>query len=209
MSPPPDLCSRLALVGTIAPRPEPTGIELAPVVRDREATDRSRGRDLDRGGCRRSAPALGREIEQPLETVAVGHSHEVDEVAGFGTFEKGEQLVDGELFAGQQRKTGALFDRERSRVATEVNLGPVLAVFHEQPGKARVVDRPLDVETVVEQCLLRSGDKPIDDDGARAEEVEIPSSAVDVASDDEYSATGQGEALNLGQRCDDSRDALL
>ncbi|HVC24900.1 MAG TPA: hypothetical protein VND23_04000 [Acidimicrobiales bacterium] len=51
-----------------------------------------------------AAVLLGREIEQSVEPVAAGHSHEVDEVAGFSAPEEGEQLVDGELLARQQRK---------------------------------------------------------------------------------------------------------
>lgn len=42
---------------------------------------------------------LGRELTKPLETVVWLDLHQIDEVAGFGASEEGEQLVDGELLS--------------------------------------------------------------------------------------------------------------
>lgn len=88
---------------------------------------------------------LGGEIEQPIERVAVGHRHEVDEIPGFGAPEQRKQLVYGELLARKQGEARAFLGGEEARVASEVDLGPIPTVVHEQPGKARVVDHPLDV----------------------------------------------------------------
>lgn len=60
-----------------------------------------------------------------------------------------------------------------------------------------------------EQCLLGDRYEPVDGEGARTEEVEIPRRALDVASDDERRPAGQSEALGLGHSSKDSRDLFL
>lgn len=112
--------------------------------------------------CRVESPIpLRRKLQEVVQAVPVLDGHEVDEVAGLGSTEYGQQLVDGQFLTGQHRVAGSLLDREEPRVGRQVEFRPVGGVGNGQSGEAVTIDDPFDLKVGVAERLFDGRDQPI------------------------------------------------
>jgi hypothetical protein len=149
------------------------------------------------------------QFTQSLKAVFRLHGGEVYEVSRFGTSENGEDFVHCQFFASEGRNVRASVDIEESGVRCQVNLASFLPLRGDQTHESLIRLQSDDLHSGTDQCAFDGRGKPVDTLGRETEEVEISSTSIHVAPDDECASAGQGEIFRLVESGDDRRNPFL
>ena len=186
--------------GTLSPDPDEPGQLFVPSVIYGELVPPKPGEvsgHLGEDVQIEAAILLRGQFQEVVQAVAVLHGHEIHEVAGLGSTEYGQQLVDGQLLTGQHRIAGPLLDREEPCIGCQVELRPVGGVRDRQPSEAVTVDDPFDLKVGVAERSFYGRDQPIDRQPAESEEVQVSGPSIDIAADDKRCTAGQGKVFSF------------
>lgn len=72
------------------------------------------------------------DFEESFKSKLILHCHEVDEITCLGSTEHRQHLVDRQFSMGENRETGARFDRKDPTITPKVHLRPLSVVFGKQ-----------------------------------------------------------------------------
>ena len=178
------------------------GYLLEPRVVDLEGlsgqTGEGRQRVAQGGGV--EAGVLGvRQFAQSIEAVATRQDLDVDEVTGFGAREERQQLVGGELLAGEDRPERPGLGWEQAGVVAEVDLRAVVGAADLEAHEALAHLQAADIEPRFGERRLQVGKDAGDGAGIGGEEVEVAGGAGDRSRDDEGRAAGQSQLGRFGE----------
>ncbi len=156
------------------------------------------------------SPVLfGGQFTESLEAVLRFDGGEVYEVSRFGTSEDREDFVHCEFLAGEGWNIRVSVDIEESGVGCQVNLASFIPLRGDQTHEPLIRLESDDLHTGTDQCPFDGRSKSVDTLNRETEEVEVSSTSVNVAPDDEGATARQGEIFRLVESGDDRRDSFL
>ena len=158
----------------------------------------------------RESPILfSGQFTESLEAVLRFDGGEVYEVSRFGTSEDREDFVHCEFLAGEGWNIRVSVDIEESGVRCQVDLASFIPLRGDQTHEPLTRLQSDDLHSGAGQCPFDGGSKSVDTLNRETEEVEVSSTPINVAPDDEGATACQGKVFRFVESGDDRRDSFL